>query len=98
MRYATLLDAGERIYRFEVPVDDQWHEFTLWGDPLAVECRDPSVVEFWARHHDDPIVPGVVRSFVVVGTGHRVPKDARYWGTAIVPGGQLVWHLLERRP
>ena len=101
VRYATLFDAGERIYRYELPVDDEWHEFTLWGDPLAVECRKPDAVEFWSRDPGDLPVHGLVgarRSFIVVGTGQQVPTGVRYWGTALVPGEALVWHLLERRP
>jgi hypothetical protein len=93
------LFAGERIFRYEVPVDDQWHDFKLWGDPLAVQCRDIRAVEFWARHGGENADPsGLSRSFIVVGTGHPIPTDARYWGTAIAPGGQLVWHLLELWP
>jgi hypothetical protein len=93
------LHPDECIYRYEVPVDDQWHELKLWGNPQAVNCRDPRVVEFWCRH---PVANALVdfdiaRSFIVIGTGHRVPVDARYWGTAIAPGGQLVWHLLEAK-
>lgn len=81
------------IFRYEVPVDDQWHEVALRGDVLAVGCRVPTVVEFWARYSDDS--PAVFRRFLVVGTGHPLPDNARYHGTAVAPGGHLVWHLLE---
>lgn len=86
-----------RIYRYEVPVDDQWHEFALHGAPVAVGCRDPRFVEFWAMH-DDGYDPGPVRRFIVVGTGHPLPARAhRHVGIAVAPGGQLVWHLMEDR-
>lgn len=82
------------IFRYEVPVDDQWHEFALRGDVLAVGCRVPTVVEFWARHDDDE--PPTVRRLAVVGTGHPLPDGVgRHHGTAVAPGGHLVWHLLE---
>jgi len=83
-----------RIFRYEVPVDDQWHEVKLLGNPLAVGCREVAVVEFWARAYDDGSV-GYRRRFMVVGTGHPFPSHLRYWGTAVAPGGSLVWHLLE---
>jgi hypothetical protein len=82
-----------RIFRYEVPVDDRWHEFELSGDVLAVGCRTPTLVEFWARHSDD--TPPVTRRFGVVGTGHPLPDNARHRGTVVAPGGHLVWHLLE---
>jgi hypothetical protein len=89
------LEANERIYRYEVPVDDQWHGFALLGDPLHVGCRRPDVVEFWARWSLNGTA--VFREFRVVGTGHPLPEDvSRYHGT--VPIGALVWHLVERHP
>lgn len=84
---------GDLIYRYEVPVDDQWHGVPLTGDPLAVASRDPRGVEFWAGR--DPGVEPRVRMFRVVGTGHAVPEAARHWGTAVTADGALVWHLLE---
>lgn len=82
-----------RIYRYEVPVDDQTHEVHIEGDPLHVGCRQTDVVEFWAAA--GPLSPGSPRRFTVVGTGHPFDDAYRYWGTAVAPGGQLVWHLLE---
>lgn len=85
-----------RIFRHEVPVDDRAHVFELHGDPLAVACRRTNTVEFWALHDDDG--PGLKRWFRVAGTGQPVePRRGRrlHWGTAVAPGGQLVWHLVE---
>lgn len=81
-----------RIYRYEVPVDDETHEVCIEGDPLHVGCRQIDTVEFWAIANRGPLVP---RRFTVVGTGHPFDEGHRYWGTAVAPGGQLVWHLLE---
>ena len=87
-----------RIFRYEVPVDDRWHWIELQGDPLSVDCRFLATVEFWAMHGDS--AESRRRAFIVVGTGHELPflKDGeswRHWGTAVAPGGALVWHLLE---
>jgi len=88
-----------RIYRYEVPVDDRWHEVALYGDPIHVDCRQLNIVEFWAIHCEArDSVPTWTRSFMVVGTGHELPPDYwRTWGSVIAPGGLLVWHLIERR-
>lgn len=37
-------DVSRFICRYEVPVDDQWHEFEIHSEPLAVACRNPRVV------------------------------------------------------
>lgn len=86
------------IYRYEVPVDDQWHTFDLAGNPLAVACRQVDVVEFWAlAHSDDVAAYPVRRQFIVVGTGQPLPEDGlKYWGVGI--SNWLVWHLMERDP
>jgi hypothetical protein len=77
-----------RIYRYEVPVDDNHHVIELEGDPLHVGCRRIDVVEFWAIAEGGPAIR---RRFTVVGTGHPFDEGHRY----VAPGGQLVWHLLE---
>lgn len=86
-----------RIFRYQVPVDDQVHVIDLNGNPYHVGCRDPEQVEFWAIHRDG--VPTKARRFLVVGTGHELPPEPRrVWGTAVAPGGALVWHLIEVTP
>lgn len=81
------------IYRYEVPVDDQWHELQLSGAVLHVDCRDPRVVELWALSSGGPTV---THNFRVYGTGQPLPDRLTcHVGTAITPGGQLVWHLME---
>lgn len=88
---------GLHIYRYEVPVDDQWHVHNLSGGPLYVAARRPDLVEFWALNYEDD--DGIPRAFRVVGTGHELPnEDVRYVGSTIAASGVLVWHLLERWP
>lgn len=82
-----------KIYRYEVPVDDQWHKFQLTGSLLHVGCRDPRIVEFWAFHRDD-WNPWWIK-LRVVGTGQNLPEGGGYIGTAYSPDGKLVWHLIE---
>ena len=80
------------IYRYEIPVDDQWHAIALTGDVLHVDCRSIYVVELWAIHVDGPTHR---RSFRAYGTGQPIPDGATHVGTTIAPGGHLVWHLME---
>ena len=93
-----LPDAGpatdfDMIYRYEVPVDDQVHEFKLTGAILQVACRRRGVVEFWALQNGGSANP-VTRRLLVFGTGHPIPFGHAYVGTAL--DGPLVWHLMER--
>lgn len=83
---------ADAIYRYEVPVDDRWHPLQLSGPIVHVGCRNARAVEVWALHTDGPTV---TRSVRVYGTGHTLPPDVQHVGTAIAPGGQLVWHLVE---
>jgi len=79
------------VYRHEVPVDDGWHELHT-GQILHVASRHIDTVEVWALS-DDP----TFRKFRVFGTG-QPDVTGTYVGTAIVPGGALVWHLFEWTP
>jgi hypothetical protein len=84
---------GYQIFRYEVPVDDRWHEHRLSGAVLHVAARRVDLVEFWALRTDDQFVG--TRRFRVFGTGHPLPAGLAYVGTALV--GPLVWHLMEQR-
>jgi hypothetical protein len=79
------------IHRHEVPVDDQWHTLALTGDVLHVATRNSHIVEIWTSHGDKT----AERSFRVFATGQPLPDELNYIGTAIAPGGHLVWHLME---
>lgn len=84
------------IYRYEVPVDDQWHTLSLSGDVLHIAARRPDTVELWAFSGGGSTVN---RAFRVFGTGQPLPggEPVAYRGTALAPHG-LVWHLMERHP
>lgn len=81
-----------KIFRYEVPVDDQWHDIPLSGAIYHVASRRPHVVEFWALAGG----PDVRRTFRVFGTGHPLPEQFKHRGSCFVGGGHLVWHLVER--
>jgi hypothetical protein len=90
----TLIGLAGRIFRYEIPIDGGWHKLDLTGPIVHVATREASVVEVWAVHHDD--MPTVTRTVSVFGTGRPFPESCVHLGTAIIPGGLLVWHLLER--
>ena len=82
----------KKIYRYEVPVDDQWHDLELFGIILHVASRSADTVEVWAVREE-----GGLHTFSTVrvfGTGHPYPDDGEWLGTALAPHG-LVWHLIE---
>lgn len=81
------------IHRYDVPVDDEWHEFKLTGNILHVDSRSINVVEFWA--HEIEGNPAETVRLRVFGTGHEMPIATVYRGTTIAPGGRFVWHLVQ---
>lgn len=86
--------AATRILRFEVPVDDGFHFRRVPQGPIVhVGCRDERAVEFWIREPCDGAVE--VRAYRVFSTGQPIPGAARHEGTAVVPDGRLVWHLVS---
>ncbi len=88
-----MAETSTRILRYEVPVDDRWHEHCLSGPVLHVAARRSDVVEFWAAAESD--TRPTPRRFRVVGTGHEILDEVWHRGTALAAGGALVWHLVE---
>lgn len=85
-----------QVLRYEISVDDQWHSINMLGRIIHVATRRPDVVEMWGL--DDDCL--ATRQFKVFATGEPMPigLDLCHVGTAIVPGGELVWHLFELIP
>lgn len=80
------------VYRYEVPVDDEWHAHDIHGNILHVAGRSTAVVEFWVLRQGERFRR---REFRVFGTGQPLPEDrGHYIGTVVHPG--LVWHLFVR--
>lgn len=87
----------KKVFRYEVPIDDEWHNFDLKGKILHVDQRArKTVVEFWAMN-DDSAEP-IRRSLRVFGTGHVLAEEAEfYYGTAMDNSHGMVWHLFGRK-
>jgi hypothetical protein len=81
------------MYRYQVGLGGPV-EIVLTGEPVAFGALgDSAGIEFWAEHDDAK--PAAARTFVVVGTGHRIPEGAAYVGTAPRAREGIVWHLYE---
>lgn len=92
--------ANAAMYRYQVPVDDEWHTIHLHAEPVAVANNPDSadVVDFYAESLAGPdrdYVTGRYRQFRVFGTGQPLPDDARHVGTAPRHEIGVVWHLYE---
>lgn len=82
---------------------------TIWKYTLKPGCvfdipKDAKILKvdeqfgeicMWALVNPD--APKVKRNFVVIGTGHDMPKCrvSNYLGTAKIDGGLLVFHVFE---
>jgi hypothetical protein len=82
------------IHRYEIPVDDRWHYLNLPRGLQHVACRRTTTVEIWAYAASPGDAPSW-RQFRVYGTGQPMPIASVHIATAICPGGDLVWHLVE---
>jgi DNA-binding transcriptional regulator YhcF (GntR family) len=83
----------QRVLRWEVPVDDEWHEIGA-GRVVEVAVRNTrrtfnqrDVVEVWTLENTPDVSTEdlVKRSAMIVGTGQPAPENTEYLGTAIVP-------------
>lgn len=83
----------QRVFKYTVPVDDQWHEIPDQA-VLHVECQyRAEEVQVWMLDDGYPQPPGVlVRVF---GTGQPLPSHARHIGSTVAANGALVWHLFR---
>lgn len=95
-----------RMYRYEVPIDDQEYSHKLTDPIRRVEYResllpstrygDVPIMEFWAEYDDEHESHVVARTFQVFGTGHPLPDNAVWVGTASRESNyDLVFHLYE---
>ncbi len=84
---------SKRVLKWNVPVDDRPHP-TGAGKVLYVQCQyGPDSVQVWTEESE--LTAGAERQVQVFGTGHQVPFDAIYLGTAVAMDGALVWHLYD---
>ena len=81
------------IYKYAVPVDDQWHEVPtpLPASVVFVGCPDGfATVNVWAEV-DPQGEETSTRKMRAFATGQPVPDGASYVGTALAE--PFVWHV-----
>lgn len=83
------------IYRYGIPIDDSEHKIDLSGPVVAAAVADAPwpAIEFWAEHETN--AEQSPRFFIVVGTGHMIPGNAKHVFTCPRTPDGLVWHLME---
>lgn len=85
----------QRVLRWDVPVDDQWHEigagYVAHVAARTHRDRPGDLVEVWTVEDTGTRVADLpMRSVTVVGTGHVAPDNTEHIGTAVVPAFDLV--------
>lgn len=84
----------DTVWKYSLPIRDEPPTLRV---PVGAEVLHVgqqnlrTEVVMWARVRPDQ--PLVERQFIVRGTGHPVPADARYVGTVVLP--LLVWHVFR---
>jgi hypothetical protein len=81
------------VWKFEVPVDDQWHEISmpLPARVLHVDCQGGfGTVQVWAEVTPDGDDTDT-RKMRAFGTGFEIPNGASHVGTGLA--GPFVWHV-----
>jgi hypothetical protein len=81
------------IYKYPVPVDDQWHEVLTPGPSVIVhvDCQGAfGTVNLWAEVDIDA-AGSLTRKMRAFATGQAIPDGIYYVGTALA--GPFVWHV-----
>jgi hypothetical protein len=86
---------NKKVWKYTIPVGGDFGLRVPGGShPVHVAASDrPDQVLMWVEV--DALVTPVTRVFQVFGTGHPIPGDYKYVGTAPTPFG-LVWHVYEK--
>lgn len=87
-----------RIYKYNLEAtDEQTLLMPLGARILCVQMQGPALC-LWAEVDDAQTVEER-RAFRVIGTGHPIPDAASltYIGTVQMRGGQLIFHVYEKR-
>lgn len=85
------------IWKYELPVDDQWHDLPING-PITGFGPHPvrnDLVLVWAVHNEGADGGRRLRVF---GTGHELPENTRtqnVLSTVITADRQFVWHVVS---
>lgn len=92
-----MLRVFNTVWKYSVPTGDAAFalKMPIGAMPLSVHTQNDRI-SLWAEV--DPGVPKKPRRFRVCGTGsHTLPKNERrrFIGTALLDGGEYVYHIFE---
>lgn len=83
------------VWKFPIPIADEFSLTMPRDAELLFVATQKETGCLWARVITDDRVSLVERRFLLRGTGHPVDLDAKYVGSFILLGGDLVFHLFE---
>lgn len=94
----TELAIERTVWKYVVPLGTVMDISLPRGAKIVQVGQQVNLAEivFWAEVTLGGEASLETRTFVVIGTGHKVPRDGSYVGTTVV--GSLVWHLYELAP
>jgi len=82
-----------RVLKWPLRVDDSV-QLIGPGHVINVDCQSTmDAVMVWTLEPDE--TPSPTRKVQVIGTGQRLPDESKHLGSAVTPGGWLVWHVFE---
>lgn len=87
-----------RVFRYEIPISDEWHEFPEGKVVFATPHRkmDAARVEIWVLHDFDPFerqTPPRMMGLRVYGTGHPISEPVEH--VYSFRDDPLVWHVMR---
>ena len=84
------------VWKYDIAIEGSAHAIPIGARLVHVAAQDVAVPDFFSTWWEvDVDKPKALHTFVVVGTGHAIPDDYQYRGTALCANGRLVWHLYE---
>jgi hypothetical protein len=82
---------SERVLKWDVPVDDEYHPIGAGQVALVAIQHNPNVVNVWTVEDARDAKPDL-RPARVYGTGQPVDLP-EHLGSVLAFGGSLVWHV-----
>lgn len=82
----------KKVFKYPVGLDSFELDMPQWATILSLHMQNGKP-HIWALV--DPDLQITRRRFLLVGTGHDVPENAKFVGTFLVRGDALVFHLFE---
>jgi hypothetical protein len=84
----------KKVDLYQIPLDDDWHEFELHGPIVCMGTQTSSWMNFWAV--EDSAADPVTMSLRVFRTGETIPDESAVHAWTWDPWqGQVMVHLVQ---